>query len=88
MPSKSLNKSILILGGTSGMGLSAAIACKEAGACPVVVGRDAESAELARPRLDDLTRFVVGKRVEIHHWTSAVCRRRLVGQRKPDSVIR
>jgi NAD(P)-dependent dehydrogenase (short-subunit alcohol dehydrogenase family) len=60
MPPKSLNKSILIVGGTSGMGLSAAIACKEAGASLVVVGRDAESAELARPRLGDLTRFVVG----------------------------
>jgi NAD(P)-dependent dehydrogenase (short-subunit alcohol dehydrogenase family) len=60
MPPRSLNKSILIVGGTSGMGLSAAIACKEAGASLVVVGRDAESAELARPRLGDLTRFVVG----------------------------
>jgi hypothetical protein len=49
---KSLNKSILIVGGTSGMGLSAAIACKEAGASLVVVGRDAESAELARPQRD------------------------------------
>jgi NAD(P)-dependent dehydrogenase (short-subunit alcohol dehydrogenase family) len=60
MPSKLLNKSILIVGGTSGMGLSAAVACKEAGARLVVVGRDAESTELARPRLGDLTRFVVG----------------------------
>jgi NADP-dependent 3-hydroxy acid dehydrogenase YdfG len=41
------------------MGLSAAVACKEAGASLVVVGRDAESTELARPRLGDLTRFVV-----------------------------
>jgi NAD(P)-dependent dehydrogenase (short-subunit alcohol dehydrogenase family) len=47
-----LNKSILVVGGTSGMGLSAAIACKEAGASLVVVGRDAESAELARPQRD------------------------------------
>ena len=43
MAPKLLNKSIVIVGGTSGMGLSAALACKEAGARLVVVGRDAES---------------------------------------------
>jgi NAD(P)-dependent dehydrogenase (short-subunit alcohol dehydrogenase family) len=150
MPPKSLNKSILIVGGTSGMGLSAAIACKEAGASLVVVGRDAESAELARPQrdvgftfscaayyarenirfnvvaaalvetpmaqraardetilkflntkqpldggriglpadLDEAVLFFLSDGSRFIHWTSAVCRRRLVGQRRPDSVIR
>jgi NAD(P)-dependent dehydrogenase (short-subunit alcohol dehydrogenase family) len=31
MPQKLLNKRVVIIGGTSGMGLSAAVACKEAG---------------------------------------------------------
>lgn len=42
------------------MGLSAAAACKEAGARLVVVGRDAESTEFARRQLGDLGRFLVG----------------------------
>ena len=60
MPPRLLNKSIVIIGGTSGMGLSAAVACKEAGARLVVVGRDAESTEFARRQLGDLGRFLVG----------------------------
>ena len=40
MPQKPLNKSIVTIGGPSGMGLSAAVAWKEAGAQLVVVGRD------------------------------------------------
>ncbi|MGC2578946.1 MAG: hypothetical protein WA376_15380, partial [Terrimicrobiaceae bacterium] len=55
-----MNKSIVIIGGTSGMGLSAAAACKEAGARLVVVGSDAETTEFARRQLGDLGRFLVG----------------------------
>jgi NAD(P)-dependent dehydrogenase (short-subunit alcohol dehydrogenase family) len=60
MPQKRLDKSVVIIGGTSGMGLSAAVACKEAGARLVVVGRDAESTEFARRQLGDLARCLVG----------------------------
>ena len=60
MPPTLLNKSLVIVGGTSGMGLSAAAACKEAGARLVVVGRDAESSELARQQLGDSARLLVG----------------------------
>jgi len=59
MPQKPLNKSIVIIGGTSGMGLSAAVACKEAGARLVVVGRDRESTESARRQLGDSARCLV-----------------------------
>jgi NAD(P)-dependent dehydrogenase (short-subunit alcohol dehydrogenase family) len=60
MPPTLLNKSLVIVGGTSGMGLSAATACKEAGARLVVVGRDAESSELARQQLGDSAQLLVG----------------------------
>src|SRR5215467_13996112 len=60
MPPRLSNKSIVIVGGTSGLGLSAAAACQEAGARLVVVGRDAESAELARQQLGNSARFLVG----------------------------
>lgn len=42
-----LNKVIVIIGGTAGMGLSAARACVAEGAKVVVVGRDAQVAEAA-----------------------------------------
>jgi NADPH:quinone reductase-like Zn-dependent oxidoreductase len=60
MSPRLLNKSVVIVGGTSGMGLSAAAACKEAGARLMVVGRDAESTALARRQLGDSARFLVG----------------------------
>jgi NAD(P)-dependent dehydrogenase (short-subunit alcohol dehydrogenase family) len=64
MPLKLLNKSIVIVGGTSGMGLSAAVACKEAGARLVLVGRDAKSTGTARQRLGDSVRFLIGDAVQ------------------------
>jgi len=42
MPAKLANKVIVIIGGTTGLGLSAAKACLAVGARVVVVGRDAE----------------------------------------------
>jgi NAD(P)-dependent dehydrogenase (short-subunit alcohol dehydrogenase family) len=44
-------KVVLIVGGTTGLGLSAARACVSAGACVVVVGRNAASAEAAQAEL-------------------------------------
>ena len=44
-------KSIVIIGGTSGLGLSAALACLAEGARLVVMGRDDEFAPLARSQL-------------------------------------
>ena len=41
------DKSIVIVGGTTGLGLSAAKACVAAGGRVVVVGRKAESVEAA-----------------------------------------
>lgn len=46
-----LNKNIVIIGGTTGIGLSAARAFIAHGAKVVVVGRNADSAELARKEL-------------------------------------
>ena len=72
MPPKLLNKSIVIVGGTSGMGLSAALACKEAGARLAVVGRDAESTGTARQRLGDSVRFLIGDAVQAETAERAV----------------
>jgi NAD(P)-dependent dehydrogenase (short-subunit alcohol dehydrogenase family) len=54
------NKSIVIIGGTTGLGLSAAQACVDAGAGVVVVGRDAEHARAARDQVGDACRAIVG----------------------------
>ena len=44
MPNRLLNKQIVIIGGTTGMGLSTALACVQEGARVVVVGRNEEHA--------------------------------------------
>ena len=54
------NKSIVIIGGTSGLGLSAANACAAAGAQLVIVGRDDEHAQPARTTLGNAARVLVG----------------------------
>ncbi len=52
------NKRIVIIGGTSGIGLSAAKLCIEEGASVVVVGIDAEETESAKNDLDDHAIFL------------------------------
>ncbi|HSH93603.1 MAG TPA: SDR family oxidoreductase, partial [Roseimicrobium sp.] len=53
-------KVIVIIGGTTGLGLSAAQACLRAGACVVVLGLDRSSAMSARRILGKKARVVVG----------------------------
>jgi len=54
------NKSIVIIGGTTGLGLSAARACIAQGANVVVVGRSEQSAQTAQTELGDRCRAIVG----------------------------
>jgi NAD(P)-dependent dehydrogenase (short-subunit alcohol dehydrogenase family) len=54
------DKAVVIIGGTTGMGLSAAKACAEAGARVVVVGRSAESADQAAKLLGDSGAAMIG----------------------------
>ncbi len=54
------NKAIVIVGGTTGLGLSAAKACVAAGGRVVVVGRKELSAQAAGEALGDAGRAVVG----------------------------
>lgn len=51
---------VVVVGGTTGLGLSAAKACVAAGARVVAVGRTAESAALAREMLGASARVVLG----------------------------
>jgi NAD(P)-dependent dehydrogenase (short-subunit alcohol dehydrogenase family) len=54
------DKSLVIIGGTTGLGLSAARAFVQEGARVVVVGRKAESVEAARQELGPQVRALVG----------------------------
>ena len=54
------DKSLVIIGGTTGLGLSAARAFVREGARVVVVGRNAESVEAARQELGPQARTLVG----------------------------
>jgi NAD(P)-dependent dehydrogenase (short-subunit alcohol dehydrogenase family) len=54
------DRSIVIIGGTTGLGLSAAQACVISGARVVVVGRDRENAAGAGAALGDRARVLVG----------------------------
>ncbi|MBI4605086.1 MAG: SDR family oxidoreductase [Planctomycetes bacterium] len=54
------DKVVVIVGGTTGLGLAGAQACVRAGARVVVVGRSAESARKALEVLGDRARAVVG----------------------------
>ena len=58
------NKNLVIIGGTTGLGLSAAKAFVENGANVVVVGRKKESADTAKNLLGDNTVAVAGDAVE------------------------
>jgi NAD(P)-dependent dehydrogenase (short-subunit alcohol dehydrogenase family) len=53
-------KTIVIIGGTMGLGLSGAAACVRAGAKAVVVGRDADHARAAESDLGDSSRSLAG----------------------------
>ena len=56
-------KSIVIMGGTAGLGLSAALACAREGANLVLVGRDDPAAEEARKKLSE-AHILVGDAVD------------------------
>jgi len=65
MPEKNLtNKSLVIIGGTTGLGLSAAKAFIESGANVVVVGRNEESAAEAKTILGGKAEAIVGDAVQ------------------------
>jgi NAD(P)-dependent dehydrogenase (short-subunit alcohol dehydrogenase family) len=59
-PSTLAGKSVVIIGGTTGLGLSAAQAFSAAGAHLVVLGRNPESAEAAQAALGDRTLALTG----------------------------
>jgi NAD(P)-dependent dehydrogenase (short-subunit alcohol dehydrogenase family) len=54
------DKTIVIIGGTSGLGLSAAKACVDAGASLVVAGRDDEHVGEARKQFGENVEFLTG----------------------------
>jgi NAD(P)-dependent dehydrogenase (short-subunit alcohol dehydrogenase family) len=58
------NKRIVVIGGTAGMGLSAALAFIEEGAKVVVVGRDPEQSENARDKLKDRAVVITADAIE------------------------
>lgn len=65
MPEKNLaNKNLVIIGGTTGLGLSAAKAFIESGANVVVVGRNEESAVDAKNSLGNKAETLVGDAVQ------------------------
>ncbi len=55
------NKRLVIIGGTAGMGLSAAVACIEEGAKVVVVGKNTEHAEEAKRQLKNNGVVITGE---------------------------
>lgn len=64
---------VVIIGGTSGLGLSAARACLAAGARGVVVtGRDAGTAAVAQTELGACAAVLVGDAIEGDHATRAI----------------
>lgn len=63
MTKRLADKSIVIVGGTTGMGLSAAKACIAEGASVVIVGRNKANAAQAREVLGESARPVVGDAV-------------------------
>ncbi len=73
MPEKSLaNKNLVIIGGTTGLGLSAASAFIENGAHVVVVGRNKKSADEAMKLLGSNAEAIVGDAVESSTAISAI----------------
>lgn len=64
MSGRLLNKVVVIVGGTTGLGFSAASACVNEGAQVVIVGRNADSARSAESRLGDAAKAHVGDAVD------------------------
>lgn len=60
MASELIGKVVVVMGGTSGLGLSAVRACVRHGARVVAVGRDAAKADAVASGLGDSVRVVVG----------------------------
>ena len=60
MPSALDRKTVVIIGGTSGLGLAAAHAAVNAGACAVIVGRDGDKADEAAKSLGGGARSLSG----------------------------
>jgi NAD(P)-dependent dehydrogenase (short-subunit alcohol dehydrogenase family) len=65
-------KVIVIVGGTTGLGLSASQACVDAGARVVVVGRDPKNAEAAGNALGEMAAFVTGDAAEARTTENAI----------------
>src|SRR5258708_6356327 len=65
-------KSIVVMGGTTGLGLSAALAFVEQGARVVVVGRKAESARAAKKQLSNAGRALRGDATHPDTSTKAI----------------
>jgi NAD(P)-dependent dehydrogenase (short-subunit alcohol dehydrogenase family) len=66
------NKTIVIIGGTGGLGFSAAKACIAAGANVMVVGRDLDRAIQAQAELGERARFHAGDAVDADTTTYAI----------------
>jgi len=65
-------RSIVIVGGTTGLGLSAARACVLSGARLVLIGRNPESASSAAEELGDSVRALVGDAIDPKTATDAI----------------
>ncbi|MEY2409964.1 MAG: hypothetical protein QOF48_2634 [Verrucomicrobiota bacterium] len=70
--SRLADKSLVIIGGTSGLGLSAAMAFVRAGARVVVVGRDAEKVRIAEKELGDGSAGCVADATDPQTATNAI----------------
>lgn len=68
------NRVVVIIGGTTGLGLSAAEACVRAGGKVVVVGRDAENARVAEFTLGGAGRAVIGDAIDPETAPRAIAR--------------
>jgi NAD(P)-dependent dehydrogenase (short-subunit alcohol dehydrogenase family) len=66
------NKRIIIIGGTAGMGLSAALACIDEGAKIVAVGRNPEHSEIAQQKIKDNGIVITGDATDENVASSAI----------------
>lgn len=65
-------KVIVVVGGTAGLGLSAAAACAQAGARVVAIGRDDENIAIARNTLGPDAQVLAGDAVDSHVVPQAI----------------